>query len=167
MSSRPGPAADRLRPALITYVIPAVSEARFDGSSPRLNRLSRGHLGQGPQPAQGDTSSAVLKRYILIGRSESKSRYQPETGLGHARTDGVHRCHLPDRREHCPIMNVTLYLGKDRRAPVPIHFSRLASIKLVEVRIAPVSIGATLDDERLKTSSRDCRTLRSNLGLYS
>ena len=74
----------------------------------------------------------------------------PKPRLADARTQAVDEAELPDRREDPPLIDELLNFVQQRLALLLIEFGRLLLEHLVDVRIVPIDVWATLDREQLK-----------------
>src|SRR5262249_6073 len=93
----------------------------------------------------------TLQSDVLVRRGVCIARDQPEPGLPHPGPHTVDESQLPDRRIDRPLVNKLLNPLQNRHSFLLVGLDRLLLEQLVDVRVAAVRIGASLDDVRLKT----------------
>src|SRR5438552_17327436 len=102
-----------------------------------------------PPPAAGLTR---FQRDVLVRPGIGERRDQAEPGFSDARAVAVDEGELPDRRINRLLVKELLDLVEDCSAPLLIQFGCLLLEKFIDIRVAAVGIGASLDDVGLQTS---------------
>src|SRR5713226_9511132 len=90
------------------------------------------------------------QRHVLVRRRVAVAGDQAKPGLAHPRAGAVDEGLSPNRRVDCPLVHELLDLVQRRCAPRAIELARLLLEQRVDVGIAAVDIGASLDDESFK-----------------
>src|SRR5712691_4581883 len=115
--------------------------------------------GESPPQGKGHTVFAIppyalrllaRQRHVLVRRRVAVARDQAKPGLAHPRAGAVDEGLSPNRRVDCPLVHELLDLVQRRCAPRAVELARLLLKQRVDVGIAAVDIGASLDDESLK-----------------
>src|SRR6185295_6736859 len=87
----------------------------------------------------------TLQRKVFVGCGVRETGNETEARLGNARTDGIDKGELPDRRVDRPLMHYLLHLVQDRFPLGAIELNRLLPVERVDVGVGSIHEYAACD----------------------
>src|SRR5215467_704456 len=93
-------------------------------------------------------SLGAFDRDVLEGSRICEPRNQAEPGFSNPPPDAVDKGELHQRRIDCPFGHQLLHLVQDRRTLLVVELSGLLLKERVDLGVAAIGVGPTLDDKR-------------------